>query len=58
MPTLEEISQQAAADCERCVLESMQIDYAWMNGKLDEWVERKYARLMGDERNAGTNPPA
>jgi len=57
MPTLEEISEQAALDAEKCVRDSMAIDYAWKTGHLDEWVDRKYAELIG-ETNGNGNPGA
>jgi hypothetical protein len=70
MPTLEEISEQAAADAERCVRESVAMDYAWQQGKLADFLERKYAAVMeqcyggessgvggtGDGANPGANP--
>jgi hypothetical protein len=60
MPSLQEISEAAAAECERCVTRSMQIDYAWMTGRLDAWVEAEYARLMEitSGRNNGPDPRA
>lgn len=59
MPSLEEIIEQGAASAERMMRESMAIDYAWMTGNLDEFVDRKYAQLMGelDGGSAGGGNP-
>lgn len=61
MPTLEEISESASAACEQCVRESIALDYAHQQGKLDEWLDHKYRQVMaaayGDSgSNSGTNP--
>lgn len=53
MPTLQEISEQAAAAHEKSVRESIEIDYAWKVGKLHEWVDKKYAELLGQSNGNG-----
>lgn len=53
MPTLQEISEQAAMDAEKCVRDSMAVDYAWKTGRLDEWLDRKYAELIGEPNGNG-----
>ena len=47
MASLEDLSQRGALAAERCVRDSIEMDYAFQLGKLDEWIERKYAELLG-----------
>ena len=58
MPTLEEISESACEAHEQCVRESIAMDWAYQQGKLDEWCEAKYEQVMAAAygRNSGTNP--
>ena len=62
MPTLEEISAQATKQHEECVRECIELDYAFKVGKLAEWVDRKYERMMatayGRQPTGGTDPAA
>ncbi len=61
MATLEAISESAIAAHEQCVRESIALDYAYQDGKLDEWLDKKYKQVMaaayGDSGpSSGTNP--
>jgi hypothetical protein len=53
-PTLQSIAEAGAAAHERFVNDMAEIDRAWMNGRLDEWLQEKLA----DERNAAGAGPA
>ncbi len=59
MPTLQEISEQAAAAHEKCVRESMAMDYAYLadmhdfestgkpGSRLHGFIEQKHQELIG-----------
>jgi hypothetical protein len=64
MPSLEEIANAGAASAEKCVRDSMAMDYAWMKDlrsirsgqtpkELDAWIDRRLEELKANGSGAG-----
>jgi hypothetical protein len=58
VPTLQEISEQGAAAAEQMVRECIEMDYAFETGNLQEWIDRKYARVKEETYGNGNPGPA